>query len=160
MKKTRYLYLTLAILTTIFIFSNSLMPANISSEQSGFFVGLATNILEFFFIKTENINMSYLIRKGAHFIQFFMLGFFWFMYFNLSLKEPYETYIKTLSIGLITAMTDEFIQYFIPGRAMLIEDMLLDLLGVITFLFLAFLLTVLINIKKRRNYSSRSKSDK
>ena len=39
--KQRYTYLTLAILTTIIIFVNSLMPANISSEQSGFFVGVA-----------------------------------------------------------------------------------------------------------------------
>ena len=38
--RQRYTYLTLAILTTI-IFVNSLMPANISSEQSGFFVGVA-----------------------------------------------------------------------------------------------------------------------
>lgn len=149
MRKRKYIYLTLAILTTVFIFTNSLMPAVVSSEQSGFFVRIATKVFKFFQIETQNINISYIVRKTAHFMQFFILSFFWFMYFNSTLKEPNEIYILSLSIGLITAITDEFIQYFVPGRAMLIEDMLLDLFGVSVFLFIAWLITFFVNNKKR-----------
>jgi VanZ family protein len=45
-------------------------------------------------------------------------------------------------------MTDEFIQYFTPGRAMMVEDILLDLAGVATLLLIA-LITSLIKHKKR-----------
>ena len=147
--KQRYTYLTLAILTTIIIFVNSLMPANISSEQSGFFVGVVRKVLTFFKIDIGNINLSLLVRKTAHFIFFFLASLFWHMFFKtLMNREPYEPYTLTLNIGLLIAMTDEFIQYFTPGRAMMVEDILLDLAGVATLVLIALIIS-LIKHKKR-----------
>lgn len=149
MEKKRYVYLTLALIITAITFTNSLLPASVSSEQSGFFHRIIENILLFFKISTENINLSYLIRKGAHFTQFFLLGFFYFMFFYLSNKESYEPYLLTLNYGLLIAMTDEFIQYFIPGRAMLIEDVFIDLFGVITVLLIILIITILNKLIKK-----------
>lgn len=150
MKKSRYVYLTIAIIITILIFSNSLMPATVSSGQSGFVVTLLKNVLQFFKINTDNIDLSLLIRKGAHFTQFFMFGLFWFLYFYTSNKEPYEPFILTLNYGLLTAMTDEFIQYFIPGRAAQVVDVFIDLLGVVAFLMLALIIISLSKLKKAK----------
>lgn len=143
MKKSRHVYLTIALIITTLTFVNSLMKASISSEQSGFFVGIFEKILLLLKINIENINLSYLVRKGAHFTQFFLLGLFYFMFFYLSNKEPYEPYFLTLNYGLLIAMTDEFIQYFTPGRAMLIEDIFIDLFGVITVLLIILIINSL-----------------
>lgn len=148
--KQRYTYLTLAILTTIIIFVNSLMPANISSEQSGFFVGMVRKVLTFFKIDIGNINLSLLVRKTAHFIFFFLASLFWHMFFKtLMNREPYEPYTLTLNIGLLIAMTDEFIQYFTPGRAMMVEDILLDLAGVATLLLMMLTISLIKRKRKR-----------
>ena len=58
-------------------------------------------------------------------------------------REPYEPYTLTLNIGLLIAMTDEFIQYFTPGRAMMVEDILLDLAGVATLLLIALIISLI-----------------
>lgn len=148
--KQRYTYLTLAILTTIIIFVNSLMPANISSEQSGFFVGMVRKVLTFFKIDIGNINLSLLVRKTGHFIFFFLAALFWHMFFKtLMNREPYEPYTLTLNIGLLIAMTDEFIQYFTPGRAMMVEDILLDLAGVATLLLMMLTISLIKRKRKR-----------
>lgn len=87
MKKSRYVYLTIAIIITILIFSNSLMPATVSSGQSGFVVTLLKNVLQFFKINTDNIDLSLLIRKGRTLLSFSCLGYFGFCIFTLQIKN-------------------------------------------------------------------------
>lgn len=47
-------------------------------------------------------------------------------------------------------MTDEFIQYFIPGRAAQVVDVFIDLLGVVAFLMLALIIISLSKLKKAK----------
>lgn len=148
MKKSRYIYLTLAIIITVFIFSQSIMPGALSSEQSGFFTNIINNVLISLNINLEKDTLSFLVRKFAHFSEFFFFGFFWFMFFK-SFNYSYTTYIITLNYGLMAGITDELIQNLVPGRAMQGIDVLIDLSGVAFFLLVAFIIIKLTEKRTR-----------
>lgn len=154
MQKRRYFYLILVILITIFIFSNSLMPADVSSAQSGFFTSLLKKILLIFDIVLKDNELSFIVRKTAHFSQFFFWGLFCFLFIKTFVKEVFEPYVLTLNYGLMVAMTDELIQNYVPGRAMESLDVLIDISGVIASLIVSF---IIINIvyrhKKKRPFN-------
>lgn len=64
-----------------------------------------------------------LIRKGAHFLEFALLGALWGGLSRLKkLRAPWL-------YGLPVALIDETIQYFVPGRAPGILDVALDCAG-------------------------------
>ncbi|MBR0446980.1 MAG: VanZ family protein [Clostridia bacterium] len=64
-----------------------------------------------------------LIRKGAHFLEFALLGVLWGGLSRVKkLRAPWL-------YGLVVAVIDETIQYFVPGRAPGILDVALDYAG-------------------------------
>ena len=139
MTKSR-LYLILAGLVTIFIFSASSQTAEESSELSQ---GLLYYLM-LFFGKT-GITISHLfIRKAAHYAEFFMQSLFLSLSAVYSKKgiKPYTPGIAM--IGLVTACLDEFSQNFSLGRSAQMSDILLDFAGTLSALILILI------IKKRR----------
>jgi VanZ family protein len=78
---------------------------------------------------------SFVVRKCAHFIEYFILGILLFMGFK-DINRLKQTFGISLLLGVIYAATDEIHQYFIPGRAMSIKDVFIDSLGVLTGLCL------------------------
>ena len=134
------LYLTAAIAVTIFIFSNSLMPATESDEISR---GLLSIILE---IIPFDISHTFL-RKLAHFTEFFSQGFFLALFFNESFKENKKTAVCTASTGFLTACIDETIQLFIEGRGPALRDVLIDFSGTLSSLI--FLLVIACVLQSR-----------
>lgn len=83
----KYLFLILTFCWILTIFSFSLQDGSLSSLQSGFF---STRIHQFLLsmnIMIEKNTVSYLIRKGAHFTEFFILG-------SLARKSSYDLKIK------------------------------------------------------------------
>ena len=113
-----------------FIFSLSLQPASQSSAVSR---GLLTNILEFFYsltnIRIDVLTFHNIFRTLAHFTEFFILGILSILfYFSAMKKRP----VYAVITGFIVAICDELIQYFFAdGRAMQIEDIAVDFLGII-----------------------------
>ncbi|MDO4742640.1 MAG: VanZ family protein [bacterium] len=93
------------------------------------------------------------VRTFSHFSLFCMLGFTLSLALSLhALKTPLRIFI-TLSGCLLYAVLDEFHQYFIPGRAQQIVDVLVDFTGSITGMLLVFVLFVIIrsvSAKKKR----------
>ena len=82
--------------------------------------------------------VSFFIRKLAHFTEYFILGVIF-----------YQVYIKYVNFkklavilithGFMTAVLDETLQTFIPNRSGQFTDVLIDTLGVITaFLLITF----------------------
>jgi len=134
----RKVFLVISLLITIFIFANSLMPAHISSEQSGFFTRIFFDALTKFNVHITYSQASLFIRKTAHFAQFFLLGLAWFMTF-ISSHSPFKAFQITLGITSLTALMDETIQLFIDGRAFSLTDIFIDILGA---LFAAIILLV------------------
>ena len=67
-KQKTYFVLTIAVMLLIFI--HSAMPADLSSEESGFFVSLITRV-----IPADPELTTFFIRKTAHFLEYLFLGF-------------------------------------------------------------------------------------
>ena len=114
MKKRKIIFLVLFILFTMYIFSNSLKTATESTVQSGRLIGFLSKFIEFFI-------------QGA---------FFSGIIFDSFKKD----YISLLFIGLLTAVADEFIQNFVPGRGSMVSDCLIDFSGTLTVSLLVFLI--------------------
>ena len=151
MKKIIWTLLT--VIWIAFIFINSLKTGFASSEASGLLVNIADDILAIFNIVIKRDTLSFLIRKAAHFTEFSILGIFTYNLMKLfSFKYKIKvyknvnisTYIIVLIICLIIAITDETIQFFVPGRANSIYDVLIDFSGSL----FTVLIVVLINLKK------------
>lgn len=121
----------------VLIFYMSNQPADISNSQSEFVI----MIFNYMGIELNDYFgelASLVVRKGAHFTEYLILFFF---SYNLS-KIYFEKRNKLYSIMFVFlyAISDEFHQYFIPGREMKFLDVMIDTCGGIFG-------SILINIK-------------
>ena len=119
MKKS--ISILLVILWMIFIFIMSSFNSTESSNQSNFIINIIINI---FNINTTEI-LSLIIRKLAHFTEYFILGILVYnMIYNLNKKK----YISII-ICILYAISDEIHQLFVVGRSCNIIDILIDNFG-------------------------------
>lgn len=92
-----------------------------------------------------------IVRKGAHFSIYTMLGMLTISFAQtLKNKKQYQLIIYSLLFCIFYASTDEFHQYFIPGRSAEIRDVLIDSLGSLTgIIFVIIVLAIVKRIKKK-----------
>ncbi len=141
MKKS-YIYLILALLITVFIFSNSMQTADESSKISGGLLLAITQITEkFHFSVTHNF-----LRKAAHFTEFFAQGVFLTLFFKNTRFRLSGGAVYAAFFGLLTACCDEFIQLFYDGRGSQVSDVFIDFSGTV----MSILIIALIFCFKRR----------
>jgi len=121
------------------IFSFSVETASESSETSGGFIS-------FFMEKwlpgftdlspaeqTAKIeSVTYFVRKSAHFCIFAVLGFLTCAALRSCDVRTGRSFLFASLIGAVYAVSDEIHQTFVPGRAGMIRDVLLDTAGVLT----------------------------
>ena len=125
---------TLLVLLLIFIWGNSLLPAEISAAISGWIWELLGDFSGGDLIFGGTMGDGPL-RKTAHFIEFASLGMVLLWIMLLLRKHP----LLALAGGFAAACVDETIQLFVPGRGPAFTDVLLDTSGVITGLLLLLL---------------------
>lgn len=125
--------LLLVILWMIFIFVMSSFDATSSSNQSNFIVDIITSIIN---IKDTGL-LSLIIRKLAHFIEYFILGI---LVINFITRYDKKIIIAIL-LCIIYATSDEIHQIFVPGRSCQITDIMIDSLGSIMGIYLCKLIT-------------------
>lgn len=135
----RYLFIVLGIMGVIFFLSHT--PGEESAKQSG----LIVTLLSYLPIKIDESNINILtliIRKGAHMTEYFLLTLSLVKYFK---SVQYEVklqwskiYFWSGIIAFLYACSDEFHQTFIPGRAGLFTDVLVDSVGIIFALITVF----------------------
>ena len=129
----QWLWLAAAAAVTLLIWRNSLFPATESAAQSSYIMELLTPSLSATPLPVENWHT--LIRKLAHITEFALLGAFWTA--ALTRIESGGCPVKkvrvchTLFICVLTAMVDETIQAFVPGRGSLVTDIWIDTLGAV-----------------------------
>ena len=118
------------------IFSFSMETAAESSESSGGFIRtlLETFDRDFSALSsteqhTKIESLSYFIRKSAHFCIFGMLGILVTSAVSAHGLSPKKTALFSLGICALYAISDEIHQYFVPGRACMLRDMLIDTCG-------------------------------
>jgi len=120
MNKKLYLaYLPAAAwMVVIFLFSSQ--TSDESTAVSDFFTNIIFGeILE---------QLTVIIRKSAHFIEYFILGAAVYIPTRRIFKEK-RTVLPSLGWCAFYAATDEFHQFFVEGRAGRITDVLIDSCG-------------------------------
>ena len=133
-----YFYISLIIVLLLFvlIFCLSHQNGEKSTETSGWFTSLLNFI--FPFELTEDF-----VRTMAHFSEFACLSFFMNNLF-VSYKEKL-TPVFACALSFFYAITDEIHQIFVPGRACQFLDMMVDLAGIVSGMFVFTILYLLTN---------------
>lgn len=140
-KALRFLPWIAVVLWMALIFSFSMENGSESSQSSGGFIRtfLETFRLGFTELAYEDQHamievLDHFVRKAAHFTIFAVLGFL----IRGALASTFpgvsrkKLFLSALLLGAVYAVSDEVHQYFVPGRACMIRDMLLDSAGVLT----------------------------
>ena len=100
-------------------------------------------------------SVTYFVRKSAHFVVFAVLGFLtcaalWSC--DVSVKRAL---ILAAVIGALYAVSDEVHQVFVPGRAGMIRDVILDTCGVVTGSGAMTLVRLIVKKIKHKSFSGR-----
>lgn len=118
----------LVIIWMMFIFIMSSFNSTESSNQSNFIVNIIINIFNI-----SNIEiLSLIIRKLAHFTEYFILGILTYNMINNYNKKSYISII----ICILYAISDELHQLFVPGRSCQVLDIIIDSIGSILGIYL------------------------
>ena len=136
---------TLALIGCIaFIFSNSMKIATVSSASSDKVLSLMQKVLRRLGhpALAQRLTM-HIVRKLAHFCEYTLEGFL----LMLCMRVYTRRYVCHISVpmlgGVLTAMADETIQLFSPGRSSQVTDVWLDSAGVLAGILIALVFMAL-----------------
>ena len=136
---------TVALIACIwFIFSNSMAVATVSSGSSGRVLAWMRIILRRLGQPglAEHLTM-HIVRKLAHFCEYTLEGFL----LMLCMRVYTRRYVRHISVpllgGVLTAMADETIQIYSPGRSSQVTDVWLDSAGVLAGILIALVFMAL-----------------
>jgi VanZ family protein len=118
----------------IFYFSNQ--PGKESAQMSGWFTKIVEAIAYVFNISSTEVDLHLLVRKGAHFTEFAILGFLLFIALYFTREKLLSSSIKASIIGVFYGVLDEIHQWFAPARSCQVTDMLIDAIGVLVAILL------------------------
>lgn len=120
-------WLSFALLCTLFILGNSSKTAEVSSTESSSVTDLVQGVVDY--VSPGTTVEEHTVRKSAHFMEFLLLGALWLLAFRAFSPRFLSQVGLLLFLGLATAVLDETIQLFSKGRAAQIQDVLLDFAG-------------------------------
>ena len=110
------------VLWVLFIWGNSLVPGDASSEESGFILELLSPLIRA--LGVTNMDAAHtVLRKCGHFSEYLVLAVLAVRAFGL------DVFPLVVAIGVSVPCIDETIQLFVPGRAGMVADVLLDMCG-------------------------------
>ena len=151
----RILLLTCIFCTLLFIFGQSILPSDESSEISGSVAGFFS--LVFPPDTPFGAFFKAYVRKIAHFTEYFALGVFTSLYFVFFVPTADSLLQKRAPFFLLSLLTapvvggiDETIQIF-SGRGPMIADVLLDCAGYLSAAAIVYSLFCIINYLKKNN---------
>lgn len=137
--------LVLLWMSTIFYFSNQ--PATISTTQSDRVINTINIIVKDNRVMKDIVNKlydskgaSFIIRKSAHMISYGLLASLLFIAIYSHRKYISASFKYAFAISLLYAVSDEIHQYFVPGRACMLQDVLIDCIGMLIGLTLISIL--------------------
>lgn len=157
MKKIVLWILVIACMGTIFFFSSQ--EATESSELSS---GLIVSVIRFFNarevfseaeIKEISIAFNKIVRMGAHFTIFGVLGFLIALLLGEYKLHGVKQIIYSLVWSFIYSCTDEIHQSFVPGRSAQITDIITDTLGAFTGALFAVMISIIIRQLKKKHHT-------
>ena len=152
LKKIALWVLVLSCMGIIFFFSSQ--EASESTQTSSLFI---TGFVKFFDfndaltemqIKEIAVNLTKIVRKGAHFSIYAFLSLLLSLLINEYQVHGWKMTKLSTMICFFYACSDEIHQMFVPGRSAQISDILIDTLG--AFSGAVFLMVILRFITKYR----------
>jgi len=144
-KKNAYIWAAASLVCMVAIFAFSSFPAEQSSGMSNSFIDKPLALFEKWFgVSISLATRDFLhrfVRKAAHLTIFLMLGLCAANTVRHVSDRGKRVFLISLCWSSIYAATDEFHQYFVPGRSCMWQDWLLDTVGAMigigcVFLFL------------------------
>lgn len=123
-------------MSVIFYFSHQ--PADKSSELSDQVSNLILNLILMLDIKYTQY--MFYIRKIAHFVTYFVLGFLMLRAFYLRKNFKNKHVLFAFMICLLYAISDEIHQLYIPGRSGEIRDVVIDTVGAVCGIYFYLLI--------------------
>ena len=152
LRNKKYTIIVAAIMA--FIFFQSALPADLSSRESGRVVDLLVRLFQGI-MPIDRQTMVFIVRKGAHFAEYTILGGFlvpavteWMAVDKTPVPDSVRS-IRIISwlVGTLYAVTDEVHQYFVPGRSCELRDIGIDSCGVLAGVLVV---SLLMRSKERR----------
>ena len=127
-----------------FIFSNSMAVAQVSSASSG-------RVLQLMQVALRRLGhpalaqrlTQHVVRKMAHFCEYLLEGFLLMLCMRVYSRHPLRHITVPMLGGVLTALTDETIQLYSPGRSSQVTDVWLDSVGVLAGILAALVLMAL-----------------
>lgn len=139
----RILYTALLCGWLAFIFLNSASDAAVSQTQSDGVTGFLEALLG------VRVNPNF-IRKGAHFIEFFLLGLLAALAIPVFRLRPRQTLLPIALAGVFAGLADETVQLFYEGRSAQVSDVWLDYSAYLLAVLLTALFLRLLQKKRAR----------
>ena len=139
MKNKLVIRSVMLLLWLIVIFTFSEQDGKVSSNQSSEVIYKVVDVVASDISHDEKVEKveeySFIVRKTAHFLEYFILGM---LVFNvLVLLVSKNIIIFSILMSLFFAMSDEVHQLYVPGRDGNVRDVLIDVsgasLGVFTY---------------------------
>lgn len=139
----------LCVLTVLFIWSNSLFTKEQSQKQSQGLLAALEPAIEAVLGVDVDMQDDRWLRKSAHFFEFALLGLELALLAKRRGSFNAQGICNCLFAALLVAVSDESIQ-LLSNRGSQVQDVLLDFSGVITAVFLTYLIVSHRNRRKRR----------
>ena len=152
-KKARVVFVLLLALWMLVIFVMSAQPAEQSSQLSG---GIVSSIIAAICRNFDTLSsqqqteitsvVTLVVRKTAHFSEYFILGVLVSLTASTSGKINYKLkFLLSTVFCVIYATSDEIHQFFVPGRACRFGDVCIDTAGSVVAIALIMLICMLKN---------------
>ena len=138
-ERLKKVFTAVILLTIAFIWGHSMMPGDLSGEESGFVYRILSPVMKLFL--PDAWVTEHLVRKMAHFSEHGALGVELTLYAALYRDLQIRRIANILYSGLTAAFIDETIQIF-SGRGAAIADVWIDLFGFATGLLIVRLICI------------------
>ena len=130
-----------------FIFTNSMQVAAVSEGASGRVLERMQQILRVLGLNGAAHDLTmHIVRKLAHFCEYMLEGFLLMLCLRVYTRHLLRHVSWPILGGVLTALTDETVQLFVPGRSGQVTDIWIDFSGVMTGLMVGLILLGLIRM--------------
>lgn len=150
MKRLIYFILVCLWMITIFWFSSQ--NGDDSQATSDVFTNRIVKFLNFSnedVAKSAREILSFVVRKFAHFMIYFIGGFLIYGFINSFELSVKNVFYYSILIGFLYAALDELHQHFVPGRSAQIRDIFIDTFGVFLMVGIRWLIDTLYRGKQK-----------
>ena len=135
----------------VVIFVLSSEGSDASSGRSGAIV----QTVQAWGVATDTDLLTFLVRKSAHIIAYFIFGILAYNVIRLYGWTARKSVLVSGAIVLVYAISDEFHQYFVPGRSAEVRDVLIDTTAGVAGVLLCFVVVRWLTRKKPGTIDSK-----